>query len=138
MATRAQTKRLFDNYEISGCKKYPEDGGGSFIEPVEDGEAEFWTLYGHTKGDGVMAIGDFRTREVAENVYFRIVGKQFTGSYKADATLRVRHAADQMLVALNVALPYMEDLANSSNNKGERRAAKLMHDAIAAAEKGAP
>ena len=135
---RSRTTLLFDNYEISGCKKFQDDGGGSYIEPMEDAEAEFWTLYGHTEGEGVMAIGDFRTRKIAEDVYFRILGKRFTGSYEADATLRVRHAADQMLAALKVALPYMEDLANSGNNKGERRAVKLMCKAIASAEKGVP
>jgi hypothetical protein len=134
MTNRSCTTQVFDNYEISGCTEFPDRGSGSYIEPVEDNEATFWTLYGHTEGEGVMAIGDFKTRKIAEEVYFRIVGKPFTGSYEADATLRARHAADQMLAALKFALPYMEDLANSSRNKGERRAAKLMRNAIAAAE----
>ena len=138
MSRRASLSLPFDNYEISGCKEYQEDGGGSYFEPAKDSEATVWTLYGHTENEGVMAIGDFKTRKIAEDVYFRIVGKRFTASYDADATLRVRHAADQMLAALRFALPYMEDLASSSNNKGERRAAKLMRQAIAAADRGAP
>jgi hypothetical protein len=40
-----------------------------------------------------------------------------------------------MLAALRFALPYMEDLAASSDNKNERRAARLMRDAIAKAER---
>lgn len=136
MTRRPRTMRVFDNYEISGCKESRDASGGSFTEPVEDDEAEFWTLYGHAEGEGVMAIGDFKTRKVAENVYFRIVGKRFTASYEVDAALRLRHAADQMLAALKFALPFMEDLANSSHNKGERRAAKLMREAIREAQGG--
>ena len=40
-----------------------------------------------------------------------------------------------MLAALRFALPYMEDLAYSSNNQGEQRAAQLMREAIAEAER---
>ena len=42
-------------------------------------------------------------------------------------------AYEAMLSALRFALPFMEDLANSSS-KNERRAVRLMRDAIAAAE----
>ena len=42
---------------------------------------------------------------------------------------------DAMLAALRFALPYMEDLANSSYNRDELRAAQLMREAIAEAEK---
>jgi len=47
-------------------------------------------------------------------------------------------AAGQMLAALKFALPFMEDLANSGHNKGERRAAKLMREAIREAQEGEP
>jgi hypothetical protein len=130
MTRRPRTMRVFDNYEISGCKEFRDASGTPYIEPVEDDEAEFWTLYGHTEGEGVMAIGDFKTRSIAENVYFRIVGKRFTASYEADAALRVRHAADQVLAALKFALPFMEDLAKTSRDKGARRAAEFMREAI--------
>jgi hypothetical protein len=43
---------------------------------------------------------------------------------------------DAMLSALRFALPFMEDLANSSTNANERRAARLMRAAIAKAERG--
>jgi hypothetical protein len=52
--------------------------------------------------------------------------------------LRVRNAANQMLAALKFALPYMEDLASSSDNKGERRAARLMRQAIRKAQESEP
>jgi hypothetical protein len=45
---------------------------------------------------------------------------------------------DALLAALKFALPFMEDLANSSHNKSERRAAKLMLEAIRGAQKGNP
>lgn len=43
-------------------------------------------------------------------------------------------AAPNLLAALRFALPYMEDLAASSDNPGEHRAALLMRDAISQAE----
>jgi hypothetical protein len=53
----------------------------------------------------------------------------------AEATLGTRSSVAEMLAALRFALPYMEDLANSSDNKGEKRAARLMRQAISKAEK---
>jgi hypothetical protein len=48
--------------------------------------------------------------------------------WKANA--RLITAAPGMLAALKFALLYMEDLANSSDNKYERHAVKLMREAI--------
>jgi hypothetical protein len=48
------------------------------------------------------------------------------------------NAAPCMLAALKFALPFMEDLANSSDNRGERRAAKLMRVAMRKAQDGEP
>jgi hypothetical protein len=95
--------KVYDNYEISPCKRmldsdvYPAK---EYIEVCEEHEAEFWTLYGHIDGEGVQAIGDFCTREAAEQVYSRITGQPFTGSYQADARLRVMHAGPVLLAAL--------------------------------------
>lgn len=55
-----------------------------------------------------------------------------------EAYARQITASSLMFAALKFALPYMEDLAGSSDNKGERRAAKLMRAAIARAQRGAP
>jgi hypothetical protein len=54
-----------------------------------------------------------------------------------DIVLRI-NVHDALLAALKFALPFMEDLANSSDNKGERRAAKLMREAIRKAQEGEP
>jgi hypothetical protein len=93
---------VYDNYEISPCRRYEEPGGpGTFyFEVCEPDEADVWTLYGHVTGEGVEAIGDFASREAAENVYFRITGLKFSGSYTADAHLRVMHAGPRLLDAL--------------------------------------
>ena len=94
--------KVYDNYEISPCKRmldsdaYPPE---EYIEVCEEHEAEFWTLYGHIDGEGVQAIGDFRSREAAEQVYSRITGQPFTGSYQAQACLRVMHAGPKLLEA---------------------------------------
>ncbi len=75
---------------------------------------------------------------VLVQVHEAVSQARISASPGADAALRVRHAAPSMLTALKFALPFTEDLANSSDNKGERRAARLMRAAIAAAEGGAP
>ena len=62
----------FDAYEIHACKDY-----GGYIEPVEDeSEADFWSLYGHIPGRGLECIGDFNTRQQAEEILKRINGKK--------------------------------------------------------------
>jgi hypothetical protein len=66
----------FDAYEVHGVKRY-HDGADSFCEQVDDGGADFWSLYGHIPGRGAQCIGDFRTREAAEEVYTRITGELY-------------------------------------------------------------
>lgn len=89
-------KPVYDNYEISGCKERG-DGPERYIEVAGDGETpDFWTLYGHIDGQGVEAIGNFRSREDAEEVFYRITGQEFTGSYQADDRLRLMHAAPKL------------------------------------------
>lgn len=99
--------KVYDDYEISGCHRLDRKGkprrNGPYTEPCDDSEAQFWTLYGHIDGEGVQAIGDFATREVAEQVYFRITGQPFNGSYQADARLRVMHAGPKLLEAAETA-----------------------------------
>jgi hypothetical protein len=93
---------VFDNYEISPCRRFeePDSPGKFYFEVCEPHEADVWTLYGHVNGEGVQAIGDFDTREHAEEVFFRITGLKFTGSYTADAHLRLMHNAAKLLDAL--------------------------------------
>jgi hypothetical protein len=100
----------FDNYEISPCRRYeePDSPGRQFFEVCEPEEADVWTLYGHINGEGVQAIGDFATREYAEEAFFRITGLDFAGSYKADAHLRVMHAGPRMLEALTAASDWID------------------------------
>jgi hypothetical protein len=66
----------YDGYEIEPCTRHeePDKPGCYFFEPCEPHEADVWTLYGHIPGAGVEAIGDFSTREAAEEVYARITG----------------------------------------------------------------
>ncbi len=95
---------VYDNYEISGCYRFNDEGqpdlNGSSVERCDDdAQGQFWTIYGHIDGQGVEAIGDFATREAAEQVYRRIVGEPFTGSYEAGARLRMMHAAPALLAA---------------------------------------
>ena len=69
----------FDDYEISPCLRHeePDRPGRFYFEPCEPHEAHVWTLYGHIPGRGVEAIGDFATREHAEETYARITGQLY-------------------------------------------------------------
>lgn len=67
----------FDAYEIHGVREYGE-GDDASCEQVPDEPAEFWSLYGHIPGQGVDCIGDFATREHAEEVFARITGRRYT------------------------------------------------------------
>ena len=92
--------KVYDNYEISPCTRTeePDKPGHFYFEVCKPHEADVWTLYGHIDGEGVEAIGDFATREHAEEVFRRITGIHFTGSREAPARLRVMHAAPELLV----------------------------------------
>jgi hypothetical protein len=76
----------FDDYEIHGMKRLPrgvgqEEEPRGFVtgncEQVPDAEAEFWSLFGHIPGQGLDCIGDFATRDHAEQVYARITGQRY-------------------------------------------------------------
>jgi hypothetical protein len=93
--------KVYDNYEISPCRRYeePDSPGKFYFEPCEPHEADVWTLYGHINREGVEAIGDFATREHAEEVFRRITGIPFAGSREVMARLKVMHAAPKLLEA---------------------------------------
>jgi hypothetical protein len=102
---------VYDNYEISPCRRYeaPDCPGKFCFEVCEPHEADVWTLYGHIDGEGVEAIGDFSKREHALETYSRITGLPFTGSYQADARLRVMHAGPKLLEAATLALRQLRE-----------------------------
>ena len=79
----------FDDYEIAPCRRLREDGERVrfYYESCEPHEADVWTLYGHIPGQGVQAIGDFDTREHAEEAFARITGRRYSGNTN-DSTTR--------------------------------------------------
>src|SRR5262245_44860053 len=99
---RYHVMKIFENYEISPCRRFeePDSPGKFYFEVCEPEEADVWTIYGHIKGEGVQAIGDFDTQEHAEQVFERITGVSFTGSYTVAAHLRIMHAGPMLLAAL--------------------------------------
>jgi hypothetical protein len=103
--------QVYDNYEISPCARTeePDKPGHFYFKVCDPPDADAWTLYGHIHGEGVEAIGDFSSRQHAELVYSRITGQPFTGSYQADARLRVMHAGPQLLEALTFFFNIMHD-----------------------------
>ncbi len=124
--------KVYDNYEISGCaqsSEYPYE-----VEQVDDSEARFWTLFGHINGEGVQAIGDFATREEAEQVYFRITGQPYAGSREANPRLKVMHAAPKLLDALTYFFNIMHDYRSSLDKGYVQQAMQQAKAAIAEAE----
>jgi hypothetical protein len=77
----------FDDYEIQPCRRYidADEPHLAFIEPCQPFEADFWTLYGHVTGEGAHAIGDFHTREHAEEVFARITGQPYATGTRRQA-----------------------------------------------------
>lgn len=113
--------KAFDNYEISPCRRHEEtDSPGKFyFEVCEPGEADVWTLYGHIAGEGVMAIGDFDTRERAEEAFCRITGMQFAGSREVAAHLRVIHAGPKLQDASSAVIAMLDAaLVETKSNEG--------------------
>jgi hypothetical protein len=81
----------FDDYEIHGMKRLDcpgleEEPVGRIIdncEQVSDHDAEFWSLFGHIPGQGLDCVGDFATREHAEEVFARITGRRYADGANA-------------------------------------------------------
>jgi hypothetical protein len=121
-----KSKPVYDNYEISGCLRLDDAGipdpSGKYTETCDDSEAEFWTLYGHIKGEA-EAIGDFNSREAAEEIYYRITGQEFTNARETDGRLRLMHAAPKLLQAL-------EDTLFSLDSRKLKRMAKQTHYSV--------
>jgi hypothetical protein len=76
----------FDAYEIHGmkrlncCSGQEEEPAGTVIgdcEQVDDSQAEFWSLFGRIPGQGLDCVGDFASREHAEEMYARITGRRY-------------------------------------------------------------
>ncbi len=65
----------FDDYEIHGIRKFGK-GRSKHCEQVPDRKARFWSLFGHIPGQGLDCIGDFPTREQAQEIYARITGRR--------------------------------------------------------------
>jgi hypothetical protein len=118
------SKPVYDNYEISGCHRI-DDGGlpnpeGTSIETCDDGEAQFWALYGHITGQGVEAIGDFHSREAADEVFYRITGEAYGSHEQVVNRLRLMHAAPLLLEALEPYAIYAKnrmEWANGEDNE---------------------
>ena len=65
----------FDDYEIHGVKEFTE-ADFAFCEQVDDADADYWSLFGHITGGGLECIGDFETRQHAEEILARITGRR--------------------------------------------------------------
>ena len=107
-------KPMYDGYRIAGCQRFDE-GPDSLVVECEDRDAQFWTIYGYidnrsldNKPDRCEAIGDFRSREAAEEVYFHLAGEKFHGSGEPDDRVRMAKAAPILYDALADATAQLE------------------------------
>lgn len=71
----AERLAYFDAYEVHGIRKFGK-GRSNHLEQVPDDQAQYWSLFGHLPFWGLECIGDFKTREHAEEVRVRITGRQ--------------------------------------------------------------
>jgi hypothetical protein len=132
--------KVFDNYEISPCKRYeePDSPGKFYFEVCAAAEADVWTLYGHINGEGVQAIGDFSTREHAKEVYSCITGQAFPDSYLSADWLRVIHTGPKLLEALKELVVHLdEDCPASSRCRHLTEAIESAHAIVAEATRRA-
>lgn len=63
-------REKFDELEVHPCRTIKEEGIPKKLECVEQcepSEAEFWSVYTHLVGGGLDCIGDFDTKEEADN-----------------------------------------------------------------------
>ncbi len=106
--TSAQQKQVFDNYEISPCTRTeePDAPGKFYFEVCDPHDADVWTLYGHIHGEGARAIGDFDTRQHAEEVFQRSTGIPFAESREIADHLRMMHAGKNLLEELSFFLNF--------------------------------
>ncbi|WP_206352401.1 hypothetical protein [Tautonia rosea] len=113
----------FDNYEISGCQRLDDAGtpdpNGSITVTCDDDEAEFWTLYGHVQGVRVEALGDYSSREAAEEVYQCITGQPFPNLYESDPHIRRMHLAAEAFALLERAASELEIWQMSCGPEGD-------------------
>ena len=68
----------FDAYEIHGVREFGR-GNSRYCEQVPDTEAQFWSLYGHASDCHWLCLGNFKTRQFAEEIYTRIIGQPYGG-----------------------------------------------------------
>lgn len=64
--------KTFERYEIHPIATFTDVLGFRSCEPVPDEDAQFWSLYGQVSGEEVEWIGDFPTRQLAEDVLTHI------------------------------------------------------------------
>ena len=101
---------VFDHYEIHGVRLDQDD---DVFEQVDNGEAEFFSLYGHIPGEGYQCIGDFKSREAAETVYTRITGRRYAipnnvaGAAKQPLPSITRPVPPRVVASLNTIRDYL-------------------------------
>lgn len=66
----------YTGFQVQGVK-VKQDDEGEYIESCSDDEADHWSLYGILEEGGVECIGDFKSREIAEECCKKIYNFAF-------------------------------------------------------------
>jgi len=76
---RSPNPNQFDAYEIHPVRISRKFSGPNrkAVQPCAPEEAEFWSLFGHLPGQGLECVGDFQSREHAEEILARITGEGY-------------------------------------------------------------
>ena len=77
--SRSDGGPVFDSIELAPVAQIDADGTCEAFESLADVPEElrdsvFWSIYGHTSGEGVQCIGDFTTPDHALEVLRRLFG----------------------------------------------------------------
>jgi hypothetical protein len=91
----------FDRYDITPCERFngsgERDPNGKCYMVCEDHEAHVWTLLGLVDGEPDVGVGEFASRERAEEVYQRITGKPWSDGEDGPELLSVLQAAEGVI-----------------------------------------
>jgi hypothetical protein len=76
---RTDAGPVFDTIELAPVARIDADGTCEPYESLDDmpedlRHSAFWSLFGHTPGEGAQCIGDYSTREHALEVLRRLFG----------------------------------------------------------------
>lgn len=76
--------KKYDVFEVQHCISWVEESGIRIFEVIDDNAEETnatcWTVYGHIPGEGVEALADCPTKEIANSMKKALEAWQIVGA----------------------------------------------------------